>query len=572
MQIMIVDDDAISRRLLEKIVADLGHGSVIADNGREAWEKYQHTPVQVVITDWMMPEMDGIELCRKIRSHPIDHYAYVITLTSRSQKNDLLQVFESGADDYIAKPFDPEELKARIKTSERIVNLESRHRSLQHTLIESRHKVRVVFDSLEEEIVSVDEDLILISANNRFLQTLGGEYGDNIGKKITTASRENDKLIFKPEVIERIASVFTEGKSQQYLDTFTNDHGETCYHQVSCLPIKGNESHIEQVVIVTKDITDDRRKREEIKSLNARVMQSAAQLETKNATLEETLSRLEATQAQIVQQEKMASIGQLAAGVAHEINNPTGFVSSNLKTLQDYFADINTLVGGYRNIVNQLTLAPPPENLPEGLGGLLQDIQAEEKRIDIDFLQEDVTELIQDCREGTDRIKKIVLDLKDFAHPGDDKLQYTDINKGLQSTLNVVNNEIKYKAIVNTDFGELPLVECFAQELNQVFMNLLVNAAQAMEESGEIVVRTRHVDGQVTIEISDNGVGIEPENLNRIFDPFFTTKDVGKGTGLGMHIAYKIIRKHKGNIRVESTPGEGTTFFIQLPVLGEKAE
>lgn len=572
MQIMIVDDDAISRRLLEKIVADLGHGSVIADNGREAWEKYQHTPVQVVITDWMMPEMDGIELCRKIRSHPIDHYAYVITLTSRSQKDDLLQVFESGADDYIAKPFDPEELKARIKTSERIVNLESRHRSLQHTLIESRHKVRVVFDSLEEEIVSVDEDLILISANNRFLQTLGGEYGDNIGKKITTASRENGKLIFKPEVIERISSVFTEGKSQQYLDTFTNDHGETCYHQVSCLPIKGNESHIEQVVIVTKDITDDRRKREEIKSLNARVMQSAAQLETKNATLEETLSRLEATQAQIVQQEKMASIGQLAAGVAHEINNPTGFVSSNLKTLQDYFADINTLVGGYRNIVNQLTLAPPPENLPEGLGGLLQGIQAEEKRIDIDFLQEDVTELIQDCREGTDRIKKIVLDLKDFAHPGDDKLQYTDINKGLQSTLNVVNNEIKYKAIVNTDFGELPLVECFAQELNQVFMNLLVNAAQAMEESGEIVVRTRHVDGQVTIEISDNGVGIEPENLNRIFDPFFTTKDVGKGTGLGMHIAYKIIRKHKGNIRVESTPGEGTTFFIQLPVLGEKAE
>jgi signal transduction histidine kinase len=411
MEIMIVEDDAISRRLLEKIVSDLGHSSVITDNGREAWEKYQQNPVQLVITDWMMPEMDGLELCRKLRSNTNAPYAYVITLTSRAQKTDLLQVLESGADDYIAKPFDPQELKARIKTGERIMNL--------------------------------------------------------------------------------------------------------------------------------------------------------------NAALEETLARLEATQAQIIQQEKMASIGQLAAGVAHEINNPTGFVSSNLKILEDYFSDINQLVGSYQRLVKVLDTEPLRKTLSAEASTQLEKVQAEENRFDIDFVKEDIADLLHDCRVGTGRIKKIVLDLKAFAHPGEEKPQMSDINKGLQATLNVVKNEIKYKATVSTDFGELPLVECFAQELNQVFMNILVNAAQAMEESGAIEVRTRHIDDQVIIAISDNGVGIHPDNLNRIFDPFFTTKDVGKGTGLGMHIAYNIIQKHKGTISVESTPKEGTTFIIQLPVLGE---
>jgi signal transduction histidine kinase len=177
-------------------------------------------------------------------------------------------------------------------------------------------------------------------------------------------------------------------------------------------------------------------------------------------------------------------------------------------------------------------------------------------------LQQD---LIQDCREGTERIKKIVIDLKDFAHPGEDKLQVADINNGMESTLNVVSNELKYKATVTTDFGVLPEVKCYPQQLNQVFMNILVNAAQAIEEQGEINIKTTHVNGYVEIAISDTGSGISEENLNKIFDPFFTTKDVGKGTGLGMNIAYNIIKKHNGTIDVESKVGEGTTFTIRIP-------
>lgn len=411
MEIMIVDDDRISRRQLEKIVAELGHTYIIADNEREAWEKYQQNPVPVVITDWMMPDMDGLDFCRKLRSNTNAPNAYVITLISRAQKTALLEVLASGADDFVAKPFDPQELKARIKTSERIVNL--------------------------------------------------------------------------------------------------------------------------------------------------------------NATLEDARTRLEATQDQIMQQEKMASIGQLAAGVAHEINNPTGFVSSNLKILEDYFVDIKQLVGSYQQLVKVLVSEPLRKTFSAETSTQLEKVQAEENRFDIDFVKEDITDLLHDCRVGARRIKKIVLDLKAFAHPGEDKPQMADINKGIQATLNVVNNEIKYKATVSTDFGKLPVLRCYAQELNQVFMNILVNAAQAMKESGTIVVRTYHADDQIFIEISDNGIGIHPDNINRIFDPFFTTKDVGKGTGLGMHIAYNIIQKHKGTIRVESTLGEGTTFIIRLPVLGE---
>jgi signal transduction histidine kinase len=267
----------------------------------------------------------------------------------------------------------------------------------------------------------------------------------------------------------------------------------------------------------------------------------------------------------MLQSEKMASIGQLAAGVAHEINNPTGFVSSNLKTLSDYHQDIEALFSGYRELVQILSGSPDQSSMPSSLTEKIEALIKLEKDIDIDYVMEDLGELIKDCRDGTNRIKKIVLDLKDFAHPGEDKIQSTDINKGLESTLNVVNNELKYKAKVHKDFGDIPTVYGYPQQLNQVFMNILVNAGQAIENRGEIYISTSSADGYVEISIRDTGCGIPEENLNRIFDPFFTTKDVGKGTGLGMNIAYNIIKKHNGTIDVQSTVGQGTTFTICIP-------
>ncbi len=289
-------------------------------------------------------------------------------------------------------------------------------------------------------------------------------------------------------------------------------------------------------------------------------------VEQRTAELEDMVLHLKTAQSQLIQSEKMASVGQLAAGVAHEINNPTGFVNSNLKTLSGYQDDLWRLIEKYRD-----TLSPGKSEgsseLREGeWQARLEEIEALESQIDIDYILTDTPDLLRESMEGMERIKKIVIDLKDFAHPGADRIQTADINQCLDSTLNVVRNELKYKTTVSKEYGDLPPVSCYPQQLNQVFMNLLVNAAQAIEQQGQIRIATRAEDGRVIVTISDTGAGIPEENLARIFEPFFTTKAVGKGTGLGLHVAYKIVKKHKGSIHVESTPGKGTAFTIEIPV------
>jgi len=401
MEILIAEDDFISRSFLQKILEGSGHTVLFAEDGLKAWELFQENNIRMVITDWMMPEMDGLTLCRNIRQAELTHYVYLIFVTAKDQKSDTVKGLESGADDYIVKPLDPEELRSRIRAGQRIIQLE---------------------------------------------------------------------------------------------DDYT------------------------------------------------------------------------ATHIHMLQSEKMASVGQLAAGVAHEINNPTGFVSSNLKTLSDYQNDIAKLLKQYRRLITDLKDITTKENLPSSIIKQVEHIVAYETEVDVDFILEDILDLIKESKEGTERIKKIVLDLKDFAHPGEDKVQTTDINKGIESTLNVVWNELKYKATVTKEYGDLPQVQCYPQQLNQVFMNILVNAAQAIEKQGEIKISTQALDGQVEIAISDTGAGIPKENLSRLFDPFFTTKEVGKGTGLGLNVAYQIIQKHKGTIDVESTVGKGTTFRVRVPV------
>ena len=262
----------------------------------------------------------------------------------------------------------------------------------------------------------------------------------------------------------------------------------------------------------------------------------------------------------------MASIGHLAAGVAHEINNPMGFVSSNLNTLNDYVKDIRSLIEQYRSFLAELNEVVGSEEGRKAIAGGLERITKFEQEINVDYVMEDFPNLIAESLEGAGRIKKIVIDLKNFAHPGENELQFSNINKNLDSTLNVVWYELKYKAKITKEYGDLPPVKCYPQKLNQVFMNIFVNAAQAIAEKGEIKITTSSENEHVNISISDSGSGIAKENLSKIFDPFFTTKEVGKGTGLGLNVAYNIITKHKGTINVKSTVGKGTTFSIRLPV------
>ena len=268
------------------------------------------------------------------------------------------------------------------------------------------------------------------------------------------------------------------------------------------------------------------------------------------------IQKLEEAHNQLLQSEKLASIGQLAAGVAHEINNPIGFVNSNLGTLKNY---VDQLMGLIEDI--STTIEPLLAGNPEAQ----KSIDALKRKADLDFLREDIGALITESIDGTTRVRQIVQDLRDFSRTGEIAMEWVDLHAGLESTLNVVANEIKYKAEIVRDYGSLPRVECRPSQINQVFMNLLVNAAQAIPQKGRITLKSGCADEQVWISVSDTGSGIPPEIMARIFDPFFTTKPVGKGTGLGLSVSYGIIEKHGGRIEVASQPGEGTTFTVRLP-------
>ena len=257
----------------------------------------------------------------------------------------------------------------------------------------------------------------------------------------------------------------------------------------------------------------------------------------------------------LLQKDKLASIGQLAAGVAHEINNPMGFIMSNMNTLKDYTDSISKYC---KLLSSMLEKNCTEENM--------QVLKAEINKLDIEFIMDDIEPLIVQSIEGADRVKRIVLDLKDFARAEDESFEPTDLNACIRNTVNMVNNEIKYVADVDLQLGDIPQINCSRHQINQVLVNMLVNAGHAIEKHGTITLNTRLDGEQVILLISDTGCGMTEDIRNRIFDPFFTTKKVGDGTGLGLSISHGIIKKHGGEIEVESEPGVGTIFTIRLPI------
>jgi two-component system, NtrC family, sensor kinase len=329
--------------------------------------------------------------------------------------------------------------------------------------------------------------------------------------------------------------------------------GTVDLHQISTDP---------KMLTFLKDVEVTYDEKDQDQSMIALLLQerlsSEEALKRKQAEQESLISKLEEAHHQLLQSEKMASIGSLAAGVAHEINNPIGFVASNMGTLGCYVEDLFKIVDVYRNELLQHDSEPHAD--------------AVAKELDVDFMREDVKQLLLESKDGVERVKRIVQDLKDFSHVDHGEWIVTCLHKGLDSTLNIVNNEVKYKAIVEKKYGDIPQIYCIGSQLNQVFMNLLVNAAHAIQNFGKITIETGVQDEEVFVRITDNGCGIPKANLARIFDPFFTTKPVGKGTGLGLSLSYGIIKRHSGRITVESEPDAGTTFTVWLPISQQAGE
>lgn len=337
-------------------------------------------------------------------------------------------------------------------------------------------------------------------------------------------------------------------------------------HRISVLPAHATDelgSLADKANDLLQTVGENIRKRENIEAEILRINQGlenmvvlrTRELETALDDLSKVHEQLKQTQAAILQQDKMASIGLLAAGVAHEINNPMGFIGSNLCTLGKYVDRLSSFIELQSKT---LELQDP---------ALLEVVTAERKKGKIDRIIEDAQDLLGESLEGAERVRVIVQNLKNFSRvESDQSLVETDLNECLQSTVKIAWNEIKYKALVIEEYGDIPKIPCHPQQLNQVFLNLLVNAAHAIESSGEIRIRTAADDNSVWVHISDTGSGIDPEHLKKIFEPFFTTKPVGKGTGLGLSIAYDIVKKHGGKIEVESELGKGTCFHIRLPM------
>ena len=277
--------------------------------------------------------------------------------------------------------------------------------------------------------------------------------------------------------------------------------------------------------------------------------------------LAKAYDELKSAQVRVLHQEKMASIGQLAAGVAHEINNPIGFISSNLNSLRRY----NDKIAAFSRM-QIAALENISGNGDSQIKEILDEIREQKKSIKFDYIVDDLGNIIDESLDGANRVRGIVRDLKSFSRSDESEFKMADINAGIESTINIVWNELKYKATLEKEFGDIPPTKCNIGQLNQVFMNILVNAAHAIPTHGTITVKTWSEGSNIYVSITDTGTGIPADILSKIFDPFFTTKEVGSGTGLGLSIAYDIIKKHTGGIKVDSDVGKGTTFTISIPI------
>lgn len=417
MRALIVEDDPFMQLLLKRLTEERGHNVTVCSDARSALECYAQTFYPLLVLDWVMEGMNGLELCRRVRTMPHGDWSVIMAVTSRTAADDLRAVLDAGFDDYLAKPIDAKLFNIRLTIAEqRVLEIAKRKEA-------------------EENLKNTNEKL----------------------------------------------------------------------HQIN--------------------------------------------------------ERLKENQTQLVHSEKMASLGQLAAGIAHEINNPMGFISSNLTTLGEYIGTFKHALRLYKTLTETVVC-----NDEARRHQVLSQIQTSIEQEDMSFILNDIDMLLQESQDGAERVREIVLGLRSFARLDEADMQEVNINDGLEATLRMIWNELKYKCTVEKKLRPLPHIRCFPGQLNQVFMNLLVNAGQAIEHQGIITIETDATDTEVIVRISDTGVGIVPENISKLFNPFYTTKPVGKGTGLGLSISYGIIQKHNGHIEVESEVGRGTTFTVFLPL------
>ena len=430
-------------------------------------------------------------------------------------------------------------------------------------------KYRGIFENAIEGIFQTTPGGQFISCNPATAAILGYDSPEDLIEHVTDIKHQ---LYVNPLYREQLFELIQKNVEVKNFEVeFYRKNGSIQWVLLSARPYLSETGEILYLDGIMQDISERKHAEMALQLLNEeleqRVIDRTKELESTNSELrqvtkelENAFSDLKSAHSRILQQEKMASIGQLAAGVAHEINNPMGFIISNLSSLRKYVDKLTGFIHLQAETIRNFAFSV-------GADKVTDDLKTREKSLKLDYVMKDVGNLIEESLDGAERVKKIVSELKSFSRIDESSVKSADINEGLESTINIVWNELKYKATVTREYGKIPQTTCNLGQLNQVFMNILVNAAQAIETKGEIVINTSCDDKNIYIRIGDTGKGIAEDKLNRIFEPFFTTKDVGKGTGLGLSIAYDIIKKHNGEIQVESEVGKGTIFRIKIPIV-----
>jgi two-component system, NtrC family, sensor kinase len=539
-RILIADDDDVSRLKLERLLASWDYDVISVRNGIEAWEALNvDDPPCLAVLDWMMPGMDGIDIVREARKSARGVPPFMILLSGLDSTSDTVKGLEAGADDYIKKPFKPQELRARVHAGCRIVQLQTAlahritdvegaleaQRLAEEALQRSEERARLLFATIPHPVWVYDPDTLdFTEVNDAAIEHYGYSRAEFLAMKLSQIRAPEEAERSRADGQRPCAEAPAPGHCKHRTKEGNIIDVEISSHTVE---FSGRRA----VLVVAQDIT----------------VRKALEVELRHA-------------------QKLEAVGSLAAGIAHELNTPIQFVGDNIRFLQEAFVAMQSLVAKYREMFEALvshTVTPE----------LIESVSRVEEVAEADYLRNEVPVALTQTLDGVQRVATIVRAMKEFAHPAHAEKTAADLNKALSNTLIVARNEIKYVADVKTDLGEIPPVICNLGDMNQVFLNLLVNAGHAIadvvkgtDRRGLITVGTRIEGEHVVVSFSDTGCGIPPNIRNRIFDPFFTTKEVGRGTGQGLAIARSIVvDKHGGSLAFESEVGKGTTFFVRLP-------
>ena len=517
MRVLIADDDRTSTTILSRKLTHWGFEILVANDGTAAWNIIEEANPPLAILDWMMPGIDGLELCRRIRRHPIFANMYLVLLTARESKDDMIFGLDAGADNYLVKPFDPEELRARLQSGVR--------------LVETSAETERLFGAISSILIGIDATGRVTRWNSAAQETFGPKPTEIIGQPLM----ECGIGWTAPELITRALSQPTPVRLDR-------------------VPFNDREGRRRLVDLTVTTMQRGPGRRDGFVLLGAEA--------TERHILEE----------QLRQAQKLEGIGQLAAGIAHEINTPLQYVGDNIRFLQDAYSSMSALL----HTILEMCRAQENGQVDPAMEQLARQLPELAERADLAYLTDEIPSSIAQSLEGVQRVSQIVQAMKDFSHPGTKTKIAVDLNKAIQTTVTVARNELKYVAETKVELDpNLPFVPCLPSEINQVLLNLLINAAHAVNDAvrergetrGVITVSTHNMGDAVEIRVSDTGTGIPEHVRSRVFEPFFTTKEVGRGTGQGLALAHTaIVKKHGGEIWFDTEVGKGTTFFIRLPL------